>query len=47
MKSKISTIYWRIVAYAAEGLSGALRETFMTNSRIFALVIGLDLENPQ
>ena len=49
LKSKISNLYWRAVRYAAEGLEAmpALHQTFMTNARVFALVIGLNLEPEQ
>jgi len=46
LKSKISNLYWRFVRYSAEGLETmpGLRDNFLTNARVFALVIGLDLE---
>lgn len=46
MKATISRWYWAAVHYAADGLTDvpALRDTYMTNARIFALVLGLDLE---
>lgn len=45
LKAWASRLYWKMNRYAAEGLTGALRETYMMNSRILALVLGLDLEN--
>jgi hypothetical protein len=47
MKSKLSALYWRITRYAADGLTGTLRETYMTNARVLALVLGLDMEETQ
>lgn len=44
MKAWASRIYWKMTRYAAEGLSGNLLDIYMTNSRILALVLGLDLE---
>jgi hypothetical protein len=46
LRSAFSRWYWTAVHYAADGLVDlpALHNTYMTNARIFALVLGLDLE---